>query len=47
MADARPSNDFAWYPNDAFKCESNWNAFIRAEGLADYAALERKAALEP
>jgi len=47
MADARPSNDFAWYPNDAFKRESNWNAFIRAEGLADYAALERKAALEP
>src|SRR3974390_1542823 len=47
VADPTASKAFVWYPNDALKRESNWNAFITAEGLADYAALERKAALEP
>ncbi len=47
MADKTVSGDFAWYPSDAFKRASNWSAFIAAEGLADYAALESKAAQDP
>ena len=47
MADKTTSGDFAWYPSDAFKRSSNWSAFIAAEGLADYAALEYKAAQNP
>jgi acetyl-CoA synthetase len=47
MADKTASGAFAWYPSDAFKRASNWSAFIAAEGLADYAALEFKAAKDP
>ena len=47
MADKTASGDFAWYPSDAFKRASNWSAFIAAEGLVDYAALEYKAAHDP
>jgi acetyl-CoA synthetase len=47
MANKAASGDFAWYPSDAFKRASNWSAFIAAEGLADYAALESKAANDP
>jgi len=47
MADKTALGDFAWYPSDAFKRASNWSAFIAAEGLADYAALEFKAAKDP
>lgn len=41
------SADFVWIPSEDFKRASNWSALIAAEGLADYAALERKAAAEP
>lgn len=47
MSDKAASDDFAWYPSDAFKRESNWAAFIAAEGLRDYAMLEAKATQEP
>jgi acetyl-CoA synthetase len=47
MADKTALGDFAWYPSDAFKRASNWSAFIAAEGLADYASLESKAARDP
>jgi acetyl-CoA synthetase len=47
MADKTASGDFAWYPSDAFKRASNWSAFIAAEGLVDYAALEYKAEHDP
>ena len=47
MADKTASGEFAWYPSDAFKRSSNWSAFISAERLADYAALEYKASLDP
>jgi acetyl-CoA synthetase len=41
------SADFVWTPSEEFKRASNWSAFIAAAGLADYAALERKAATDP
>lgn len=41
------SNDFVWYPSDAFKRKSNWAAFIAAENLADYPMLVRKATQDP
>lgn len=47
MSDKATPGDFAWYPSDAFKRESNWTAFIAAEGLSDYVALESKAAQDP
>jgi acetyl-CoA synthetase len=47
MSDKAASSGFVWHPSEAFKRESNWNAFLVAEGLADYAALERRAAQEP
>jgi len=37
---------FAWYPSERFKAEANWQALLRAEGLPDYPALERRAATE-
>ena len=47
MSDKATPGDFAWYPSDAFKRESNWTAFIAAEGLSDYVALGSKAAQDP
>ncbi|MDO8878830.1 MAG: AMP-binding protein [Pseudolabrys sp.] len=47
MSNNTTSGDFAWYPTDAFKRDSNWAAFIAAEGLRDYATLEAKAAQNP
>ncbi len=38
---------FAWYPTDAFRREANWSAFLAAEALPDYPALERKAGEDP
>ena len=40
-------DDYAWRPSEAFKRESNWSAFLAAEALPDYPALERKARDEP
>lgn len=44
---ATEKHGFIWRPSEAFKEASNWTAFLRAERLADYAALERKAAADP
>lgn len=44
---SRRSSEFAWRPSESWKEASNWAAFLRAEGLPDYATLERKASAEP
>lgn len=36
-----------WRPSDAVRAQANWTAFIRAARVADYAALEARAAAEP
>jgi acetyl-CoA synthetase len=47
MAGNATTNNFAWYPSEAFKSASNWTAFLNAEGLTDYAELESRAAQHP
>ena len=50
MSPAAPSagpSGAAWFPSDTFKRATNWHAFLQAEGLPDYPALETKAAREP
>lgn len=46
MSDTAPAGA-VWFPTDAFKRATNWQAFLQAEGLPDYPALEAKAAREP
>ena len=41
------SSGFVWHPTDESTRETNWWAFIRAEGLPDYPALAAKAAVDP
>ncbi len=36
-----------WRPSDAVRAQANWTALIRAARVADYAALETRAAAEP
>jgi len=38
---------YVWRPTEAFRNATNWQAFMRAEGVADYPALERRAREEP
>jgi acetyl-CoA synthetase len=38
---------FVWYPDESFRHQTNWSAFLAAENLADDPALERKAASDP
>lgn len=40
-------SDFVWWPDETIRRTANWTAFIEAEGLADYSALEQRAAAEP
>lgn len=41
------TSGYAWRPSEASRKASNWQAFIDAEGLADYPELERRARDEP
>jgi acetyl-CoA synthetase len=36
-----------WQPSETVKADANWQAFLRAEQLADYPALLRKATADP
>lgn len=49
MADrsAPASRKYAWRPDEAFRAATNWQAFMTAEGLADYPELERRAKSDP
>lgn len=38
---------YAWRPTEAFRSATNWWAFMKAEGLADYPELDRKAREQP
>lgn len=49
MGDARTGRPegYAWRPTEAFRDATNWRAFLKAEGLADYPELDRRAREQP
>lgn len=42
-----PAEGFAWLPSEELKAASRLGAFLRSNGIADYAALKLRAASEP
>ena len=41
--DRSPAPGYVWRPSEAFRNATNWQSFMRTEGVADYPELERKA----